>query len=88
MCNQFFEQALEADPSLYNARFALATLLENISQDEEVVISETAWRTGGSRMFIEVDKKVSVEDLLPLPLPQVLVPCDRTPAVLYLPGSV
>ena len=29
-----------------------------------VVVSEKAWRMGGSRMFIEVGKKVSVEDLL------------------------
>ena len=32
--------------------------------EEEVTISEKAWRTGGSRMFIEVGKKVTVEDLL------------------------
>ncbi len=31
---------------------------------QEVVISEKAWRTGGSRMFIEVGKKVTVDDLL------------------------
>ncbi|MCP5352056.1 MAG: D-alanyl-D-alanine carboxypeptidase [Chromatiales bacterium] len=29
-----------------------------------VTISEKAWRTGGSKMFIEVGKQVSVEDLL------------------------
>ena len=29
-----------------------------------VLISEKAWRTGGSRMFVEVDTEVSVEDLL------------------------
>jgi len=29
-----------------------------------VRISEKAWRTGGSRMFVEVDTEVSVEDLL------------------------
>ncbi len=32
--------------------------------DEEVLISEKAWRTGGSKMFIEVNKRVKVEDLL------------------------
>jgi D-alanyl-D-alanine carboxypeptidase (penicillin-binding protein 5/6) len=36
----------------------------NIGLDEEVLISEKAWRTPGSRMFIEVGKKVSVEDLI------------------------
>lgn len=29
-----------------------------------VTISEKAWRTGGSKMFVEVGKKVSLEDLL------------------------
>jgi len=32
--------------------------------DEEVTVSEKAWRTPGSRMFIEVAKKVSIQDLL------------------------
>jgi len=36
----------------------------NIALDDEVRISEKAWRMQGSRMFIEVGKKVSVEDLL------------------------
>ena len=36
----------------------------NISLSDMVVISEKAWRTPGSRMFIEVGKQVSVEDLL------------------------
>lgn len=31
---------------------------------DEALVSEKAWRTGGSRMFIEVGKRVSVEDLL------------------------
>jgi D-alanyl-D-alanine carboxypeptidase (penicillin-binding protein 5/6) len=31
---------------------------------DPVRISEKAWRTGGSRMFVEVDTEVSVEDLL------------------------
>lgn len=35
-----------------------------IGLDEEVVVSENAWRTPGSRMFIEVGTKVSVRDLL------------------------
>ncbi len=35
-----------------------------ISLDDEVKISEKAWRMGGSRMFIEVNTHVSVKDLL------------------------
>ncbi len=36
----------------------------NIQLQDQVLISEKAWRTGGSRMFIEVGKRVSLEDLL------------------------
>ena len=36
----------------------------NISLDDIVTISEKAWRTPGSRMFVEVGKQVTVEDLL------------------------
>ncbi len=35
-----------------------------ISVDDKVVVSEKAWRMKGSRMFIEVNKKVSIDDLL------------------------
>ena len=35
-----------------------------ISLDDKVLISEKAWKTGGSKMFIEAGKRVSVEDLL------------------------
>lgn len=35
-----------------------------LTLDETVTISKKAWRTPGSRMFIEVNKQVSVEDLL------------------------
>jgi len=35
-----------------------------ISLDEEVLVSEKAWRTTGSRMFIEVGTRVTIEDLL------------------------
>ncbi len=37
---------------------------EQIHLEDEVTISEKAWRTPGSRMFIEVGKQVKVEDLL------------------------
>jgi len=36
----------------------------NINLNSMVTISEKAWRMKGSRMFIEVNKKVAVEDLL------------------------
>ena len=35
-----------------------------LKMDELVTISEKAWRMGGSRMYVEVDSKVSVESLL------------------------
>jgi len=37
---------------------------QQINLQDEVSISEKAWRTPGSRMFIEVGKRVSVQDLL------------------------
>jgi len=36
----------------------------DITLDEMVTISEKAWRMKGSKMFVEVGKKVSVDDLL------------------------
>jgi D-alanyl-D-alanine carboxypeptidase (penicillin-binding protein 5/6) len=36
----------------------------NITLGDMVTISEKAWRTPGSRMFVEVGKQVSVEDLI------------------------
>ena len=35
-----------------------------LSLDDQVLVSEKAWRTAGSRMFIEVGTRVSVENLL------------------------
>lgn len=35
-----------------------------LSLDQQVTVSEQAWRMGGSRMFIEVGEQVSVEDLI------------------------
>jgi D-alanyl-D-alanine carboxypeptidase (penicillin-binding protein 5/6) len=37
---------------------------DRITLDDEVTISEKAWRMQGSRMFIEVGKRVRVKDLL------------------------
>ena len=36
----------------------------NVKLSDEVLVSNKAWRTPGSRMFIEVGKRVSVEELL------------------------
>jgi D-alanyl-D-alanine carboxypeptidase (penicillin-binding protein 5/6) len=37
---------------------------KQIALDDQVTISENAWRTPGSRMFIEVGSRVSVQELL------------------------
>jgi len=36
----------------------------DISNDDRITVSEKAWRTEGSRMFIEVGKQVGLEDLM------------------------
>ena len=36
----------------------------SIKGSDSVLVSEKAWKTPGSRMFIEVNKRVSVDDLL------------------------
>lgn len=36
----------------------------HLSLDEKVTISQNAWETGGSKMFVEVNKQVAIEDLL------------------------
>ena len=35
-----------------------------LSLNDKFVVSRKAWKTGGSKMFVEVDKEVRVEDLL------------------------
>jgi len=65
----------ELDPDLQLAPASLTKLMTayvvfdalkqgQIALDDMVTISEKAWRMGGSRMFIEVGKQVSVENLL------------------------
>ncbi|MCG6936753.1 MAG: D-alanyl-D-alanine carboxypeptidase [Gammaproteobacteria bacterium] len=50
---------------LMTAYVVYKELAENrISMDDMVTVSEKAWRMGGSRMYIEVNSKVSVHDLL------------------------
>jgi D-alanyl-D-alanine carboxypeptidase (penicillin-binding protein 5/6) len=36
----------------------------HIKLDDTYMVSEKAWRKGGSKMFVEVDKRVKVEDLI------------------------
>ena len=46
--------------------YVVADQIENdlIGIDDKVLISEKAWKMGGSKMFIEVGKRVSILDLL------------------------
>jgi D-alanyl-D-alanine carboxypeptidase (penicillin-binding protein 5/6) len=48
------------------AVYAIFHELKNgsVTLDEQVTISKKAWRTPGSRMFVEVNKQISVKDLL------------------------
>ena len=50
---------------MMTAYLAFTELKEkNISMDEDILVSEKAWKTGGSKMFIEVGKKIKVKDIL------------------------
>ena len=50
---------------LMTAYTIFRALQENqVSLDDQVTISEKAWRTPGSRMFIEVGTRVTMQDLL------------------------
>lgn len=50
---------------LMTAYAIFKALNENqIALDDQVTVSETAWRTPGSRMFIEIGSRVSVQQLL------------------------
>jgi D-alanyl-D-alanine carboxypeptidase (penicillin-binding protein 5/6) len=50
---------------LMTAYAAFRALKEGgITLQDEVLVSEKAWRTAGSRMFIEVNTRVTVDDLL------------------------
>ena len=60
---------LQRDPaSLTKVMTAFVVFSElksgNLTLDEEVLVSEKAWRAPGSRMFIEVGDRISVENLL------------------------
>lgn len=50
---------------LMSAYLVFAALREGrISLEDKVLVSEKAWRTGGSRMFIRVGTQVSVDELI------------------------
>tara|TARA_Y100000768_G_scaffold340610_1_gene284592 strand:- start:5864 stop:6991 length:1128 start_codon:yes stop_codon:yes gene_type:complete len=50
---------------IMTAYIAFTELKEkNISLDEEILVSKKAWKTGGSKMFIEVGKKIQLKDIL------------------------
>ena len=50
---------------IMTAYIAFTELKEkNISPDEEILVSKKAWKTGGSKMFIEVGKKIKLRDIL------------------------
>lgn len=46
--------------------YIIFTELKNdtLAKNDDVLVSKKAWKTGGSKMFIEVGKKVKVSDLL------------------------
>ena len=63
------QSSLRRDPaSLTKVMTAFVVFSElkagNLSLNDEVLVSEKAWRAPGSRMFIEVGDRVSVENLL------------------------
>lgn len=50
---------------MMTAYLAFTELNENnISLNEDVLVSKKAWKTGGSKMFIEVGKKIKFKDIL------------------------
>lgn len=50
---------------LMTASLVFSALDENrIRPEQEVTVSEKAWRTGGSRMFIQVNTQVTIDDLI------------------------
>jgi len=63
------EPNLRVDPASISKLMTAYVVFDQIkkgalSLQTQVLISEKAWRTEGSRMFVEVDSRVSVDDLL------------------------
>ena len=64
-----FNSSSEIEPASMTKIMTVYVTADQISNDlitidDEVLISEKAWRMEGSRMFVEAGKKVSVSDLL------------------------
>jgi D-alanyl-D-alanine carboxypeptidase (penicillin-binding protein 5/6) len=64
-----FNSSSEIEPASMTkimTSYVVADQISNglISFEDQVLISEKAWRMGGSKMFIEAGKKVSISDLL------------------------
>ena len=50
---------------MMTAYLAFTELKENnVSLSEDILVSKKAWKTGGSKMFIEVGKKIKFKDIL------------------------
>ncbi|MEZ5813503.1 MAG: D-alanyl-D-alanine carboxypeptidase family protein [Alphaproteobacteria bacterium] len=60
------EQMPTSSMSKVITMYAVFEALENkaLSLTDTLPVSEKAWRMGGSKMFVEVDKRVKVEDLI------------------------
>jgi len=60
------EQIAPASMTKVMSGYVIADQVSNgsISLQDKVLISEKAWKTGGSKMFVEAGKRVSVQDLL------------------------
>jgi D-alanyl-D-alanine carboxypeptidase (penicillin-binding protein 5/6) len=60
------EQMPTSSMSKVITMYAVFDALENkaLSLSDTLPVSEKAWRMGGSKMFVEVDKRVKVEDLI------------------------
>ncbi|HOO82296.1 MAG TPA: D-alanyl-D-alanine carboxypeptidase family protein, partial [Alphaproteobacteria bacterium] len=60
------EQMPTSSMSKVMTMYAVFDSIKNgqISLNDTLPVSEKAWRMGGSKMFVEVDKRVKVEDLI------------------------
>lgn len=57
------------EPASFTKVLTLYLVFESLQKNligltDDVFISEKAWRTGGSKMFVEVDSKVPIEELI------------------------
>ena len=52
----------------------------DLSLDDEFIVSRKAWKKGGSKMFVKINDRVKVEDLIR----GIIVQSEMTPALCYL----